>query len=239
MTISREEIIEDWYLNDYVRLHYNGGKNEAIARRQHEALIAAWQPDLVQEEEIVLELGGGDGQHRDLVTTAFRGQYVSLDLRFPSNRSYNRGRVSEIDRLKFVQGDAHCLPFSDGSVSRVIATCLALHLSDPLRAFYEWLRVVSPRGSCHFVVPCESGVGVALGRRFVSERQCRSLGIPIEKYRLVNALDHRSSFSVVANVAASVARTANRKLTIDWWPFRKVPSHHCNAFAVFTIGEAQ
>ena len=38
------------------------------------------------------------------------------------------------------------LDFDDGSVGRVVATCLLIHLPDPYGATHEWQRACRPDG---------------------------------------------------------------------------------------------
>ena len=49
--------------------------------------------------------------------------------------------------LEFVQGDAHWMPFEDGTIDVSNANLLLEHLEDPRRALAEMLRVTRPGGT--------------------------------------------------------------------------------------------
>ena len=51
-----------------------------------------------------------------------------------------------IDNAAFQQADCYSLPFEDESFDRVFSNALMEHLTDPVRAIREMLRVLKPNG---------------------------------------------------------------------------------------------
>jgi hypothetical protein len=72
----------------------------------------------------------------------------------------------------------------------------------------------------------------------VSEPAAVRRGVSRHVYRLVNAIEHVSSFGRVAALAGA-ALEPNRELKITYYPFPLLPSWNLNAFAVFTVGPAK
>jgi SAM-dependent methyltransferase len=87
-------------------------------------------PVVGPEGGLMLDLGSGEGQFRDLIP-ATGLDYVSLDT-----------DGDEADVL----GDAHALPFRDGSFSFVLAMSVVEHLRFPRVAMREVRRVLRPGG---------------------------------------------------------------------------------------------
>lgn len=137
--------------------------------------------------------------------------------------------------LEFEQMDAQHLDLESGSVDRVVATCLIIHLPDPLAAVREWQRVTRPDGVIDILVPCDPGMASRSFRRIVSRRAARKQGVPAGEYELVNAIEHLNPVSRVLTLARH-AITEDRALEVDYFPFGAIPSWNVNAFAVLSIG---
>jgi SAM-dependent methyltransferase len=87
-------------------------------------------PRATRDSSIALDLGCGDGRHREVCEQAgFR--YVGLDWDSPGAGLW---------------GDAHALPFQDGSVELVLAIALLEHVRHPEVVAREVRRILQPRG---------------------------------------------------------------------------------------------
>jgi len=49
--------------------------------------------------------------------------------------------------------DADKLPFDDNTFDAVVTSHILEHLSNPIKAIFEWLRVIKPNGYIYFIVP--------------------------------------------------------------------------------------
>lgn len=117
----------------------------------------------------VLELGAGHGQHARFVKHPF-DRYIATDLRA------DLVRVPAGDaRFEVRAVDASDLSsFEDGSIDRLVATCLLVHLADPLAALAQWRRVLRPGGRATIYVPAEPSVlNRAVRRSFIWPRARR------------------------------------------------------------------
>lgn len=119
--------------------------------------------------DTVLELGAGHGQHARFVQHPFR-HYIATDLRADLVRvpaGDERFEIRSVDA-----GDLSA--YADASIDRLIATCLLVHLEDPLAALSQWRRVLRPGGQATIYVPAEpSLLNRAVRRSFIWPRARR------------------------------------------------------------------
>jgi ubiquinone/menaquinone biosynthesis C-methylase UbiE len=86
--------------------------------------------------------------------------YVSAAVKqsgaVPTGIDFSEKMVAIAERMfpgiRFMQGDAHGLPFEDDSFDRVLMNFGLLHVSNPERACAEACRVLKPRGKFGFTV---------------------------------------------------------------------------------------
>ena len=181
---------------------------------------------------VTLELGAGGMESLPFVRHRF-DTYIARDIRsFKGELPVPRSGAIEFRIL-----DASTLDLPDATVDRVLATCLIMHLYDPYTALREWQRVCKPEGVIDFLVPCDPGVATRLFRKLVSGRAARKNGVSWQEYRLVNALEHVSSFQRILDLAES-ALFDSRRLSVDYFPFRSSRSWNLNAYAIFRISSS-
>lgn len=230
MKSSMQEFVDSYYELHWTRIHSSGCLG--LANNQAHAALERGRAE--RDFPRTLELGAGDFEHIPHVDHDW-GEYVALDLRTPQvGRLTDVRRSFSSRRLTFVTADGQLLPFRDKSVDRIVAGCLLLHLPDPMQAVREWQRVCSPSGVIDFLVPCDPGIIVRVFRRVVSERRALRCGVPRSHYRLVNSIEHISSFSRVRQLVQA-SLESGRELRIRYSPFPWFSSWNFNAFAVFSI----
>ena len=108
------------------------------------------------ENEIAYFVGLTEGQARrvegleDTLGVVVGFDYSATMLARATADTYDPG-------IAYVRGDAHRLPFADGSVD--VVSCLgALYLvEDPFRVLDELLRVLAPGGRIALLTTCERG----------------------------------------------------------------------------------
>jgi len=88
----------------------------------------------------VLDVGCGTGVTSGLLAER-AGRVEALDLSEPQLR-----RADKPDSVEFVRGDAHRLPYSDGTVDAVVSVGAILYLAEPVAALAEAHRVTRPGG---------------------------------------------------------------------------------------------
>lgn len=228
---SVDTLVDEYYAKRYSTVHATGCLGGA-AKAMHASLERGRAQGTFP---ITLELGAGEFQHYRFVTHA-RRRYLAADIRVPTGLPFYQDLVRGAgpEDLRFVAADASCLPFADSSIDRVVASCLILHLDDPLAALREWQRVCRPGGTIDFLVPCEPGLALRAFRRLVSHRAAKAHGVSATDFDLVNALDHVSYFGRVLTVAQA-AVDPSRRLDVRYYPFPGVASWNLNAFAVFSL----
>ena len=186
----------------------------------------------------VLEIGSGDLEHLAYVEHDC-ARYRAVDLRAPSDPSVAMSsRPPNIAAVEVLQMDGTNLDFPDATFDRVLATCVIMHVERPDLALVEWLRVTKPGGVVDFLVPCDPGLVLRLFRWLVNERTAMRFGVSRREYRLLNALDHISSFARIDELVQMVVReSTGLTARTKYFPFR-VPSWNLNGFAVYSIQKA-
>jgi SAM-dependent methyltransferase len=96
----------------------------------------------------VLEVGCGTGVIAGELAHLGSARVVGLDLNtgMLACARLQGGQRGQGDGVSYVQGDAHTLPFPDGSFDVVVCHYLLLWLADPARGVREMARVVRPAG---------------------------------------------------------------------------------------------
>ncbi len=173
----------------------------------------------------VLEIGAGNGEHQSFVRHKY-DHYISSDLRQPP------ADVRRPD-TDWLQADALQLPVATGSVDRLVATCVLIHLKEPEAALAQWYRVTASGGSLTIYVPCESGMLLRMARRVTTARKAKSLGF--YGYDLYCARDHVGRPDALELLIKWVFR--HDELKIHRRPAR-VPSINLNAFSLYQITKA-
>jgi phosphatidylethanolamine/phosphatidyl-N-methylethanolamine N-methyltransferase len=229
------DLVDDYYANHYAQVHGSGSLG-AAHRAMHQALERHRSRTRFPT---VLEVGAGNLEHYPFVAHS-RERYIATDIRTPTRGPLVEGLQSGDGPadLTFQLADATRLPYADSSIDRVVAGCLLIHLPDPLAAVIEWQRVCRPGGVIDFLVPCDPGLLSRAFRRMVSEPAAARRGVSRHVYRMVNAIEHVSSFSRVAALAGAAVEP-DRDLKTTYYPFPLVPSWNLNAFAVFSVAPAE
>jgi len=222
---SADEIIDVYYRNHYADIHSSGQLGRASASF-HRALERKRRNE---SYPITLELGAGNLEHYSFLNHAFE-TYIASDIR-AIRRTPD---VVSDERLQLLELDAENLALPDCSVDRIVSTCLIVHLVDPWKALHEWQRVCRPDGVIDFLVPCDPGFASRAFRRWISEPSARHRGVSAQDYRLVNALEHGSSFTRILSIARA-AVLPHRQLSVEYYPVRLVRSWNVNGYAIFRI----
>jgi len=226
-----EQFVDDYYRRHYASVHGSGclgGAASVMHRRLERGRDHGDFP-------LTVEVGAGRFEHYPFVTHA-RQRYLATDIRVPTeNPTYQSVAAgSGPADLEFHQSDAMTLDLDDASVDRVVATCLLIHLPDPYGAIHEWQRICKSDGVIDMLVPCDPGLLARAFRRGVSQRVARKHGVPAEDYALVNAIEHLNPFPRVLTLVRA-AIEPQRRLSVDYFPFARIPSWNLNAFAIMRI----
>jgi phosphatidylethanolamine/phosphatidyl-N-methylethanolamine N-methyltransferase len=228
---NAEEVVDSYYDQHYTKVHGSGQLLKA-ASVMHNHLERRRKHSF---HGVTLELGAGSFQHYPYVLHA-RNKYIATDIRIPEQSPLLKELRSGTGPrdLEFRQMDATQLDLPTHSVDRVVASCLIMHLPDPLGAVMEWQRVCRPDGVIDFLVPCDPGYALRMFRRLVSESTAKRLGVTADEYRLVNAIEHISAFPRVLTLARA-ALEPNRLMHVEYFPLRFLRSWNLNAFAIVSI----
>jgi len=231
--LNNEELVDDYYKNYYRRVHSSGTLGSA--HRKMHSILESGRGNT--KFPVTLEIGAGNLEHYPFVLHE-RDEFIATDIRecglspcLPESWGAEQGS------FVFIQADAMKLPFPDNYADRIVAGCVLMHLPDPSLAVKEWQRVCKPSGVIDLLVPCDPGLLTRIFRRVISEHAARKMGIPIETYRTVNAIEHINHFNR-ALVLTKISIEPGRKFQVRYYPFKWIHSWNLNAFAVFSINPA-
>ncbi|GAB3550125.1 SAM-dependent methyltransferase [Actinopolyspora lacussalsi] len=130
---------------------YSQGHAESVVRSQRWRRVdnsAAYLVERLRPGQNVLDVGCGPGTITvDLAERVAPGRVVGVD---PGESVLSRAReeaaAARTDNVEFRLGDVHELDFDDDTFDVVHAHQVLLHLTDPVGALREMLRVVRPGG---------------------------------------------------------------------------------------------
>ncbi|WP_225826504.1 class I SAM-dependent methyltransferase [Streptomyces naphthomycinicus] len=108
----------------------------------------------------VLDLGCGSGQTTRLAALrAPRGHALGLDLSGPMlAEARARARQEDIANASFAQGDAQVHPFEEAAFDAVISRYGVMFFADPVAAFANVGRALTPGGRLAFVCPADAAL---------------------------------------------------------------------------------
>lgn len=128
---------------------YSQGHAQSVVRSQHWRTVDNSAPHLAAElrpGQSVLDVGCGPGTITvDLARRVAPGGVIGLDA-VESVLAQGRDNAADLDNVEFRRGDACALDFPDDSFDVVHAHQVLLHLTDPVAALREMLRVTRPGG---------------------------------------------------------------------------------------------
>jgi ubiquinone/menaquinone biosynthesis C-methylase UbiE len=97
--------------------------------------------------ELVVDVATGTG-FTALALAPHAREVVGIDITLPMLEAAQRlATERQVTNVRFMQGDAHALPFANGSIDLVACRFSAHHFSRIARAVQEWVRVLVPGGS--------------------------------------------------------------------------------------------
>lgn len=237
MSESDDDVSEsDYYAKRYraaQRAGIQGRGNALLDRaleRARKALRGAgpWHPGGGGHE--VLEVGASSGEHLAYVDSSSFDRWTCLDVKPGVTDPELYAELSTDPRVRFVEGDAESLPFSDESFDEVVATCILHHVVNPEVVLREMRRVVRQGGTIAIALPTDPGVLNRAIKVAITYPQMRRAGV--ENPRLEYAREHRNHIGALIQQMRHVFQQDN--LSVRYYPWR-VWSWNINFFVVVTV----
>lgn len=199
-------VYEGRWLKNYDAANYGGSLSSYVLKTTHR-LIENDQR-LEAHYDSVLELGAGTMAHLPNVRHGYN-EYIASDhdakvISWLKERSWG-------ERVKIEQLAGGNLPYEDNKIDRLIATHVLEHITEPVIALEEWVRVVRPGGVISLILPCDPGLAWRFGRTLGPRRAAHKVDLPYDYYM---AVEHVNS---IYNLKAIIRHHfADREE--KWWP---------------------
>jgi len=216
LTVEQQGILEDWYAY-WLGLLPN--KFDAVNEFNNRYPLKSYRAGFR-----TLEIGAGIGEHlsrENLTDQEYFAQELRANLADEIRRLYPNVRTIVGDCEKRID-------VPDASFDRVIAIHVLEHLGGLPSALDEVRRILKPDGNFSVVIPCEGGLGYALGRTFTSRRICeKRYG---QSYNWLIEYEH-------INQASEIIAELKKRFRIrhsQYWPLG-IPSIHTNLTLGLTL----
>jgi SAM-dependent methyltransferase len=204
-----------WIRDDFMKFwhEYYPGTYGSVARWSHGYAVASAVPRVR-----TLEIGAGVGEHLAYEDATIQ-DYVALELRDEMADVIRANHPAVSTHVGDVEAGLDDVP--DASFDRVIALHVLEHLRNLPAALDEVTRVLRPGGLLEVVIPCEGGLGYAMGRKVTSQRVFeKRYNTPYGWYIKTEHFNVPSE--ITEELEARFTRTRR-----EWWPL-KVPGVHIN-----------
>ena len=223
--ISRKSIIDKFYSEIYDE-YLNDDGLIRIANRTLERKI---EHNSNKQDNYVLEIGGGGGEHLKYVSNFPQKNYIILDPRETSKPTVRKLKKLS-SKIKFVSGVAENIPFLDCYFDRVVSSCVLAHLDDPLASLLECRRVTKENGTLSFLVITDPGFLNQLVKKMYSYPKLNKLS----EYpaNLIYALDHKNGVINLLSIIRYVFK--NDSIKLNYYPFF-IPSVNFNLAVIVNI----
>jgi ubiquinone/menaquinone biosynthesis C-methylase UbiE len=182
----------------------------------------------------VLEVGAGNLEHVLNANFLNIKLYVASDIRISKtaeNLKRKASKDSNLAHVKIQRFNAEKIPYPKDYFDGFIATCLLIHLKNPLKALEDWRRVMKTNGEMVIYVPCDPGVVLRLGRKLAVIPKHFRLGNT--NYKLLCALEHKTSLYVLDQYIKEVY--SKDQIRIKTWPVPGVKFWNFNLAFVYHI----
>jgi len=120
-----------------------GGSYDALVHSRYRRMLQKFVKDEFRDVALTLDVGCGTGT----ITSGLDGLKIGLDL------SPNLARIAKDKGLEVIIGVAENMPFIDNIFEAIVCTDVLEHLSNPLRALRESVRVLKPDRKILIVTP--------------------------------------------------------------------------------------
>jgi len=223
--ISRKSIIDKFYSEIYDK-YLNDDGLIRIANRTLERKI---EHNSNKQDNYVLEIGGGGGEHLKYVSNFPQKNYIILDPRETSKPTVRKLKKLS-SKIKFVSGVAEDIPFPNCYFDRIVSSCVLAHLDDPLASLLECRRVTKENGTLSFLVTTDPGFLNQLVKKMYSYPKLNKLS----EYpaNLIYALDHKNGVINLLSIIRYVFK--NDSVKMNYYPFF-IPSVNFNLAVIVNI----
>ena len=216
------------HYKDYNDVYYTGGLG-LFERWTHKSLEKGKKSTT---QSLVLDVGGGDGQHVPFLTGEF-SKYTILDLLDHSQKLNPAIKKVDLSKVNFVLGNAEELPFVNDSFDRIILTCILHHVDSPAKVLSECRRVLRDGGELSIYLPNDPGMIYRWIRHFAAHKKyARQTKRPIAEIKYLWALEHQ-------NHVLGISTVVRRTFQSDSIRRRSYPlplaSWNLNLFQIFQI----
>ena len=211
LTNKKLEELRKISYDSYEKYLYGGKLSSFVMGVSHQLLERGI---LHFDNDHVLEICGANSCHYKWIKSPV-SKYVVIDHSLPME-------AQKIKEVEYLLCDSVWKPldFEDNFFSRVIASHLWEHVSDPEKYLLDWYRVLRPGGVISIALPCDPGFLWQLGKEINVGRWLKLTKLMREDYDYINAHEHVNS---IYNLEAILRFHFKKNLVIHKWPCSFLP----------------
>lgn len=228
-----KELVDNFYKKDYSACSVTGQTNSLFSKYFHNALEKEYN-ELEMEKRRnakILEVGCGNGEHRQFIAEENFQTYIMSDVRIP--------RPSPVfEKTRFIQASVDSLPFNDNQFDRVLTTCLLHHLEKPWEALKEIRRVVKKKsptdsegGLISIALPNDPGMLYRCTKKLANLPR-RKIRRSVAFLEVIEAYEHRNHFLSLREMIRFEFR--HDQLSCRAYPIN-ISNYHLAAFNIYVI----
>jgi phosphatidylethanolamine/phosphatidyl-N-methylethanolamine N-methyltransferase len=216
------------HYRDYNDVYYTGALG-LFERWAHKAL----EKNVIKDNNcLVLDIGGGDGQHVPFLNGNF-SQYIILDLLNHSDTPNPKIAKKDLPKVNFLLGNAEKLPFNDNSIDRIVLTCILHHVNSPSSVLSECRRVLRNGGVLSVFLPNDPGMLYRWIRHFAAHKKyAKKTKRPIDEIKFLWAIEHKNHVLGISTVVKRIFQSDIVSRRLNPFPFL---SWNFNLFQIYQI----
>jgi hypothetical protein len=216
---------KSFYYNGYDEYLYTG--IQGFVMRQNHRILSKNVPYKVNRK--ILEIGGGAKPHCSLIALEGVGDYWVSDSKEVLESNVNISNMSIKKHL--IEDDPDYNFFSEKGMlfSRIIASHVWEHISDPEEALLKWIGLLEEDGQLDIAIPCDPGWAWRFGQLVGRKKAMESYRMSSEDIDLMMTREHINSCQNLIRIVKSYTKVRG-----NYFPFF-VPITDINLFVFFRL----
>lgn len=155
--MDTKKVGEDLHEHVPANWYFESLKKDSLQKFWHNSRFREVKK-IATHADSVLDVGCADGVFSNIIFKKVNPKkFVGLDV-VKTSIAWARKHWSKNNRMKFIVGDAHSLPFKSNTFDAVFCLEALEHVANPTKVFKEFKRVMKKGGYGVFLVPSDNNL---------------------------------------------------------------------------------